>query len=280
MTTAPAPARAGGAVLPSAALPWAVARLGFRRQFAYPQAALWGLITNTFFGFLRVAVLLALFGLRPQVAGYTVQDAVTYIGLTQTFIMALSLFGWTDFMRTVHRGEVATDLLRPLNLLLFWAAQDAGRAWGQLLLRGVPMLLLFELFWDLTWPAGALGWVQTALSIVLAWACGFLFRFLVNCAAFWSPDAAGFGRFAWALLGLGCGFLMPLAFFPDWFQAWLAWTPFPAMLNTVVEVWVGVKTGAAAWAALGIQLAWALGLLAVTALTLHRGLRRLEVAGG
>ncbi|MBZ9749713.1 ABC-2 family transporter protein [Deinococcus sp. HMF7604] len=280
MTTAPAPARAGGAVLPSVALPWAVARLGFRRQFAYPQAALWGLITNTFFGFLRVAVLLALFGLRPQVAGYTVQDAVTYIGLTQTFIMALSLFGWTDFMRTVHRGEVATDLLRPLNLLLFWAAQDAGRAWGQLLLRGVPMLLLFELFWDLTWPAGALGWVQTALSIVLAWACGFLFRFLVNCAAFWSPDAAGFGRFAWALLGLGCGFLMPLAFFPEWFQAWLAWTPFPAMLNTVVEVWVGVKTGAAAWATLGTQLGWALGLLAVTALTLHRGLRRLEVAGG
>ncbi|PTA69127.1 ABC transporter permease [Deinococcus arcticus] len=281
MTIAPAPARARGAVLWSAlALPWAVARLGFRRQFAYPQAALWGLITNTFFGVLRVAVLLALFGTRPQVAGYTAQDAITYTGLTQAFIMALSLFGWTDFMRTVHRGEVAADLLRPLNLLGFWAAQDAGRAAGQLVLRGLPMLLLFEGLWGVVWPAGALAWVQTVLSVGLAWACGFLFRFLVNCAAFWSPDAAGFGRFAWALLGLGCGFLMPLAFFPDWFQAWLSWTPFPAMLNTVVEVWVGVRTGAAAWSALGVQAAWALALGLVTAFTLHRGLRRLEVAGG
>ncbi|WP_221089070.1 ABC transporter permease [Deinococcus aquaedulcis] len=281
MTNAPAPARVrGGALLSPLALPWAVARLGFRRQFAYPQAALWGLITNTFFGVLRVAVLLALFGTRPQVAGYTAQDAITYTGLTQAFIMALSLFGWTDFMRTVHRGEVAADLLRPLNLLGFWAAQDAGRAAGQFVLRGLPMLLLFEALWGMVWPDGALGWLQTTLSVLLAWACGFLFRFLVNCAAFWSPDAAGFGRFGWAVLGLGCGFLMPLAFFPDWVQAWLSWTPFPAMLNTVVEVWVGVQRGAAAWEALGVQAAWALGMLAVTAFTLHRGLRRLEVAGG
>ncbi|OOV13616.1 ABC transporter permease [Deinococcus sp. LM3] len=262
------------------ALPWAVARLGFRRQFAYPQAALWGLITNAFFGLLRVAVLLALFGTRPQVAGYTPQDAITYTGLTQAFIMAFSLFGWFDFMRAVHRGEVTSDLLRPASLLGFWAAQDAGRALGQLVLRGLPMLLIFQVIWGLNWPPGPLAWAQVILSVLLAWALGFLFRFLVNCAAFWSPDAVGFGRFAWALLGLGCGFLMPLAFFPEGFRAALAWTPFPGMLNTTLELWVGVTTGGAAWAALGAQLGWTLALLLTCQFTLRAGLRRLEVAGG
>ncbi|QFP77362.1 ABC-2 family transporter protein [Deinococcus sp. AJ005] len=257
-----------------------VARLGFRRQFAYPQAALWGLITNLFFGVLRIAVLVALFGNTPQVAGYTVQDAITYTGLTQAFIMALSLFGWTDFMRTVHRGEVASDLLRPHDLLAFWAAQDAGRAAGQFVLRGLPMLALFALIWGATFPAGLGGWTLTTLSLLLAWACGFAFRFLVNCAAFWSPDAVGFGRFAWAVLGLGSGFLMPLAFFPLWFQNVLAFTPFPSMMNTTVEIWLGVKTGAEAWTALAVQLGWALLLFGVAAFVLSRGLRRLEVAGG
>ena len=70
----------------------AVARLGFRRQFAYMQAALWGMVTNVFFGALRIAVLLALFGKQPQVAGYTAQDAVTYVALTQVFIASFSLF--------------------------------------------------------------------------------------------------------------------------------------------------------------------------------------------
>ncbi|UBV43416.1 ABC-2 family transporter protein [Deinococcus taeanensis] len=281
MTITPAPP-GGASVRPLAllALPWAVARLGFQRQFAYPQATLWGLITNTFFGLLRVAVLSALFGARPQVAGYTVQDAITFTGLTQALIAALSLFGWFDFMRVVHRGEVAGDLLRPTPLLTFWAAQDAGRAAGQFLLRGLPMLLLFGLVWDMTFAAGATAGTQTVLSVLLAWACGFLFRFLVNCAAFWSPDAVGFGRFAWAVLGLSCGFLMPLAFFPARVQALLAYTPFPSMLNTPLELWVGVKGGAAAWAALAAQLGWTAALLAACLLTLRAGLRRLEVAGG
>lgn len=265
---------------PNVALYASVARLGFRRQFAYPQAALWGLITNLFFGVLRIAVLVALFGQTPQVAGYTVQDAITYTGLTQAFIMALSLFGWTDFMRTVHRGEVASDLLRPHDLLPWWAAQDAGRAAGQFVLRGLPMLALFALVWGATFPRGLDGWLPTTLSLLLAWACGFAFRFLVNCAAFWSADAVGFGRFAWAVLGLGSGFLMPLAFFPGWFQTILAFTPFPSMMNTTVELWLGVRAGPEAWAALAVQLGWALLLWALAAFVLSRGLRRLEVAGG
>lgn len=262
---------------PHLALYAAVARLGFRRQFAYLPAAVWGMVTNVFFGALRIAVLLALFGKQPQVAGYTAQDAVTYVALTQVFIASFSLFGWYDFMRTIHRGEVSSDLLRPFHLLGYWAAQDAGRAAGQFVVRGAPMLLIFPLVWDMKWPASPL---LTLISVLLAWACGFAFRFLVNCAAFWSADAVGIGRFAWAVLGLGCGFLMPLAFFPEWFRQILSFTPFPAMLNAMVELWVGLKTGAAAWEAVALQLGWTLALFVLAGVVLARGLKRLEVAGG
>lgn len=256
----------------------ALTRLGFRQQFAYPAATLWGLLTNTFFGALRVAVLLALFRAGTSApGGYSPGRAITYVALTQVLLSAYALFGWTDLMRTIHRGEIASDLLRPLGLLGFWASQDAGRAAAQLLLRGLPMLLIFSYIWGIRWPPQPL---LCVLSMLLAWGTGFLFRFLVNCAAFWSPDAVGFGRFAWAVMGLLCGFLMPLALFPDWFQRAAALTPFPAMLNTPIELWLGVRTGAGAWAQLGIQLLW-LGVLFVLAqLTLARGLRRLEVAGG
>lgn len=267
-------------VRPHLTLYVAVARLGFRRQFAYPQAALWGFVTNAFFGVLRMSVLAALFHARPHVAGYSLQDAVTYTALTQVFIAALSLFGWYDFMRTVHRGEVAGDLLRPHDLLAFWAAQDAGRAAGQFVLRGLPMLLLFTLAWGAALPRGAQGWLLTLLSAALMWACGFAFRFLVNCAAFWSADAVGIGRFAWAVWGLGCGFLMPLAFFPPWFTDALHWTPFPATLNTTVELWLGHRSGPDGWAALATQGAWTGALLLLASFVLRRGLRKLEVAGG
>lgn len=256
------------------------ARLGFRRQFAYPAATFWGLTTNLFFGALRVAILLALFGTRPQVAGYTPEDAITYTGLTQAFLSAFSLFGWYDLMRSVHRGEVASELLRPSSFLGMWLAQDAGRAAGQALLRGVSILALYAVFWGLKLPQGAAGWGATLLSLLLAWACGFAFRFLVNCAAFWSPDAVGIGRFAWAMMGLACGFLMPLAFFPAWLQTLLAWTPFPAMMNSTVELWLGVARGGEAVRVLGVQMFWTAALLLLARFVLRRGLRRLEVGGG
>lgn len=120
-----------GGLRAEAAVSGAVARLSFRRVLTYLQAALWGLVTNAFFGVLRAAVMLALFGSRRQVAGLTAQAAITYTALTQLLIAALSLFGWNDLMRTIHRGEVTNDLLRPYRFLLLWSAQDAGRSAGR-----------------------------------------------------------------------------------------------------------------------------------------------------
>lgn len=258
-------------------LSWAVLRLSFRQQFAYLPAIIWGLITNFFFGILNIAVLLALFGQKKQVAGFDLQDAITYVALTQFFIASFSLFGSTDFMRSIHQGEIAIDLLRPMSLLNYWASQDAGRALGQLILRGLPMLILFVLFWQAQMPSHVLA---TIISILLAWACGFLFRFLVNCAAFWSANATGIGRFAWAILGFSCGFLMPLAFFPEWLSNFLDYTPFPSMLNSTVEIWLGRQTGLEMWILILKQAFWCFVLFLIASFILNRGLKRLEVAGG
>ena len=116
----------------------ALARMAFQRQLAYRFANLSGLLTNGFFGLLRAYVLIALFGARHagRVAGYSVQDAITYTGLTQALIAYIALWGWWDLMRSIRTGEVASDLSRPLDFFWYWCAQDFGRAAAQLLVRG------------------------------------------------------------------------------------------------------------------------------------------------
>jgi ABC-type uncharacterized transport system permease subunit len=52
----------------------ALTRLAIQRQFIYRAATLAGLATNFFFGLLRAAVMVALFGARPQVAGMSIRD--------------------------------------------------------------------------------------------------------------------------------------------------------------------------------------------------------------
>ena len=52
---------------------WALVRLAFQRQITYRTANIAGLVTNVFFGLLRASVMVALFGARDAVAGYSVR---------------------------------------------------------------------------------------------------------------------------------------------------------------------------------------------------------------
>jgi ABC-2 type transport system permease protein len=259
---------------------WEITRLAFRRQMTYRAAAWAGLATNIFFGLLRATVMIALFGARDQVAGMTLQDAVTYTGLTQAVIAYLSIFGWYEVMDSVHSGDVASDLLRPLGYVRFWLAVDLGRAALNVLLRGVPIMLVYALFVELALPGSAAQWAALGLAVLLSWLVSFGWRFLVNLAAFWTPNARGVGRFAYGLVWVLSGFYMPLRLYPEWFQTICQATPFPAMVNTTVEVYLGLLEGQALLTALLHQAAWAAALLALAHLILNQGVRRLVIQGG
>ena len=73
---------------------------------------------------------------------------------------------------------------------------------------------------------------------------------------------------------------MPIRFFPDWLQAWLNFTPFPAMFNTTIEIYLGTLTGTAVYLALLNQLLWAIGLLLLGQWVLQTAVRRLVIQGG
>ncbi len=259
---------------------WELARLSFQRQLTYRAANFAGLATNLFFGLLRAAVLIAFYGARQETAGLSIGAAVTFTGISQAAIGVLSLFSWFDVARAVYTGEIASDLLKPAGYFRFWMAQDLGRAAGAFLLRSLPLMAVYALVFPISAPASPGQWIAVALAIVLAWMCSFTWRFLINLAAFWTPDAQGVLRFAFGLSWVLSGFAMPLLFFPDWFRQLCYLTPFPAMINTVVEIYLGVRTGPAAVQALLAQAAWIVALAALAQVVLRLGVRRLVIQGG
>ncbi|MBN1992397.1 MAG: ABC-2 family transporter protein [Anaerolineae bacterium] len=259
---------------------WEISKLSLQRHLTYRAATIAGLLTNIFFGLLRASVLVALYGMRPEVADISVQGAITYTGLTQAIIAYLSIFGWYEIMNSVYSGEVGADLLKPLSYFNFWLAQDMGRAAVSLVLRGLSIMVIYALLFEITLPTTAGQWSAFAVALVLGLLVSFAWRFLVNLAAFWTPNALGLGRFAFGLTWVMSGFFMPLRFFPDWFVTLCRLTPFPAMVNTIVEIYLGVLTGRAVlWALLG-QVIWLVILTGLGQLVLRAGVRRLVIQGG
>lgn len=258
----------------------ATVRTSFRRQLTYRAANLSGLFTNLMFGFFRAAVLIALYDEQTIVNGLSIRGAITYAGLTQAVIGLLSFFHWYELMHTVYDGKVGSDLLKPVNYFLYWLGNDLGRAFGSLIIRGIPLFLVFSLFYDIVLPTSLLKWSVFILSLFFALLISFSWRFMVNLASFWTPNALGIGRFAFGLSWIFSGFYFPLALFPEWLANFSRLTPFGASVYIPIQVFIGNIQGTALVEGLLIQIFWILILTALDQVILAQGLRKLVIQGG
>ncbi len=258
-----------------------LAKKSFQRQVAYRTATLAGLITNLFFGVLRASILIAVYNAQTiSVPNYSVRDAITYTGMTQAFIGALAIWGWFEMIRSIRSGEVASDLARPYDYYNFWLAQDLGRSLFQLFTRGVLGMLVFIVFFGASVPSSVSQWALLAISILLALLLSFSWRFLASAMAFWTTDAVGWMRIASLGILLPTGFMIPLAFMPAWLQTLCYLTPFPGMINTTVDIYLGRATGSRALFLIGLQAGWLIILVMLGRLMASAGRRKLTIQGG
>jgi ABC-2 type transport system permease protein len=141
-------------------------------------------------------------------------------------------------------------------------------------------MLLYGLFFELTMPHGLLPWLALGTAVLLSWLVSFSWNFLINLSAFWTPNAQGIGRFGFLIALFLSGFLMPIRFFPPWLVRLAYLTPFPHMLNSVVEIYLGILQGSDLLLVLLMQLLWAGVLIAAGQLVLRMAVRRLVILGG
>ena len=252
-------------------------RAGYRRHTSYRQAAYAGLVTNVVFGLLRAAVLIAVLAERGTVAGYDTATAVAYVWLGQGLIAVVLLWGAPEFSDRVRSGDIVVDLGRPWDLPTALLAVDIGRAAAAVGIRLLPPIAFGAVFFPFRWPERLGTWPLFVVAVLLAVVVSFGIRFLLNTTAFWLLDARGVLAFWGVTGGLLAGLVVPLAWFPDWAQQVLWWTPFPAMLQGPIDVFIERGDQVAV---LAHQLGWAVVLLLAGRVALARGSRRLVVQGG
>jgi len=254
---------------------------GFRRYATYRAATFAGAFTNTFFGVVKLAILLAAAAAAGgSVAGYDRAALSTYSWLAQGMIAVIMAFPRPEQAERVRTGEIAIDLGRPVHPVVAWLAEDVGRAGQACLVRFLVPLAFGGLVFGLRVPERPETLPLFVASVALAVVVSFGARLVVNLTAFWLYDVRGLLTLFTVGSSVLSGLVVPVAFFPAWLKVLAYCTPFPAMLQTPVDVAVERRAGADLLAALGVQAAWAAGLLALGVLVLRRGTRRLVVQGG
>jgi ABC-2 type transport system permease protein len=253
---------------------------GFRRYATYRQAMFAGLATNVVFGLIRVAVLTAAFraaGDATGIGGYDIAATTTYVWLGQGLLSFVLLWGDTRLAERIRSGDVVVDLHRPWNLQVALLADDLGRAGYAALTRLLPPVVFGAAFFPFRWPTSPAIWPLFLGSAVLAVVVSFGLRFLLNVSTFWLLDNRGAISVYGVISGVLCGLSVPLAFFPDWARATLWCTPFPAMLQTPIDVFL---QHGPLWMVLGHQISWVVLLFVLGRATLRRAVRKVVIQGG
>ena len=260
----------------------ALAAAGFRRYATYREAMVAAVVTNSVFGFLRFAVMLAVLDAGARtVAGYNEPQLATFVWAGQGLIGVVLLWAPLDLAERIRSGDVVTDLLRPIDPVWQMLAADLGRAGYAAVTRFVGPVIAGALVFELYAPRRPVTYALFVCSALLATVVCFGCRYLVNAAAFWLLDARGPNTFWTLASGILGGLYFPVWFFPDTLAAALiVLTPFPSVIQIPLDVLVERGSPGLQLALLGVQAGWVVAILALCRWVQARGERKLVIQGG
>lgn len=251
----------------------------FRQVLTYRGATLAGLFTNAIFGVIIASVFIGYYGAvdGTAVRGWSEQQTITLMWISQSILMVMYLWGWWEIARTIQTGAVAMDMLKPVNFVGYWLSRDLGRAAAQMIVRFVPTFIIGNLLYSLLAPASIANAVAFFASIALGVVVSFGWRFLLNISGFWLVDHRGINYLAMAAINILSGLLIPLAFLPDPILAVVNLLPFRAIVMIPGEIYLGQIPIAEG---LAIQAFWSVALLLLGSWVFSLGEKKVVVQGG
>src|SRR6266487_4998436 len=260
----------------------------YRMLLQYRAAAFAGLVTQCFWGALKLMILAAFYAASQQDQPMSLPEVVVYIWLGQAFF---GMLPWTidgEFAQKVRDGSIAYDLLRPVDLYALWYSNTLAYRTAPTTLRAIPlglfaMLLLPRLGlteWALRAPPSLVSGGLFGVSLVAAGALSTAITMLSQLSLLWTISAAGMDRIMPALVTLFSGMVVPLPLFPNWLQPLLHWQPFRGLVDVPFRIYSGNIPPPDALLEIVQQGVWVGLLVWLGRVMLARGTRKLVVQGG
>lgn len=248
--------------------------------FQYRAAALAGLGTQIFWGVIKMMILTAFYAESTTLQPISLQQAITFIWLGQALLQLLPWNIDKEVEFQIRNGNVAYELVRPLDLYWLWFFRSIAMRFLPTLLRSIPIFILAGLFFGLSqpisWPAGIAFGCSVILSVLLSSAI----TCLIIISLFWTVSGEGILRLLPHTVMLLSGLVVPLPLFPEWMQPFLNLQPFRGIVDIPVRLYTGVIPVSDAPLFLAFQIAWIVVFLIAGVWLIRKALKRIVIQGG
>lgn len=260
----------------------------FRAMLQYRAAAFAGMVTQVFWGFIRIMILEAFYSSSQAAQPMSFSQVVAYVWLGQAF---LGLFPWNvdrEIQSMIKTGGVSYELLRPLDLYWIWYFRAIAWRSAATLLRCIPLLIFAGILLPLIGAGDIALRLPPDLSSAFFWLISMAFVLLLSAAIttfghitmMWTISGEGIGVLIPISAMIFSGMIVPLPLFPDWLQTFFRMLPFHALADTPFRIYSGnIADTEAVWL-LFQQAAWVVAIIFAGKILIARGMKRLVIQGG
>lgn len=221
-----------------------------------------------------------LFMEQSTIQGYNWDQMILYALITSMLNATLSFNTEMRLSEKIRNGSVASNLTKPIdfqNMCFF-------EALGQSLVEGGNaagiVVVIAVLFTDLSPYLSPLNLLLFFLSLFLAFLLKFSLAYIGGLMGFFTSNGYGIAYFRQVITDIFSGAMLPLAFFPRWFQSLAGALPFQASVYLPTQIFLGRVNGREAIWTLLLQVFWVIVMWVLGKILFGFAVRKVTIQGG
>lgn len=259
-------------------------RIRFIHGLQYRAAALAGIATQFAWGFMYIMMYETFYQTNPKAAPMEFSQLSSYIWLQQAFLaLFMTWFLDNDIFDLITSGNVAYEMVRPLDIYNVWFVKNCAIRISKALLRCIPILFIAFLLprpYKFTLPNKPEVIITFIITMLLGFFVVIAYCMLVYICTFYTLSPMGV-RMAFVMTAdFLSGGLVPLPFLPDYITKYIYLTPFAAMQNVPFRVFSGDIPVKNAASPVLLQVMWLIILVFIGKFIMSKALKRVVVQGG
>lgn len=259
-------------------------RMRFINGLQYRTAAYAGIATQFAWGFMEILMFRAFYTANPQAFPMEFSQLSSYIWLQQALLaLFMTWFLENDIFSAITSGNVAYELVRPMNLYRMWFVKSLASRLSKAVLRCMPILLVAAFLpapYNISLPSGFLEFIWFSVSLLLGFLIVVAFCMLIYIATFYTMSPMGVRLIAVTMVEFFSGAVIPIPFFPDKIRLVFELLPFASMQNMPLRIYSGNIKGSEILTGIALQVFWLVVMLATGRLLMNRALKRVVIQGG
>lgn len=214
------------------------------------------------------------------VKGVQINDMLVYTVVSS--MLSLLFIADVEYrvIGSVHKGTVATDMLKPINLYGIYLFEDLGYTTAVFFQNIIPIFIIGSLFVAVPKPASVSMVLLFIPCVIISYMINWLLAACFSTWAFTAINMRPMVEVKYHLLRLLSGSIIPIWFFPDWLGNILKILPFAYIYQLPLDIYIGKYEVDVLLPRIGLQLIWLIVLWILFLYLQKRVTKHVLVQGG